>query len=370
MIDLLPDRESTTLENWLKQHSEVEIISRDRAPAYADGAKRGAPQAEQVADRWHLLKNLGDALERYLQRRHQVLHQAATEARKSQEAIVAIKKAECAFETSTAETLTQAQRDVEARRTRRLERYEEIRRLHQQGFSQRAIGREVGLSRVTVRKFIEAEIFPERAARAKAASKIDPFMEKIKELWASGCHNAAEIWRELLAQGFAGTSDLVRRCVREWRAELPPSLRRTTGAVPSAVEKIKTPAPRRAARLLMRDHQELDESEREIVSRIIQLSPEIKMAQDLGQKFQQLVRGRKGDKLDGWREEVAVSGISELRAFADGLMNDGAAVRAALRSEWSNGQTEGQVNRLKMLKRQMYGRAKFDLLRARVLHPV
>jgi hypothetical protein len=173
-----------------------------------------------------------------------------------------------------------------------MERYEEVRRLHQQGFSHRAIGRKVGLSRVTVGKFIQAGTFPERAARAKAASKIDPFREAVKERWESGCHNAAEIWRELSAQGFAGTSDLVRRCVREWRAELPPSQRRTTGSVPNAVEKNKTPAPRRAARLRMRDDQELDEIEREIVTRIVQLSPEIKTAQDLGQKFQQLIRSR------------------------------------------------------------------------------
>jgi transposase len=144
VVDLLPDREVVSLERWLEAHPGMEVISRDRSSAYAEGATKGAPKAVQVADRWHLLKNLGEALERILQSQHQHLQQAAQTA--AVQTAVAVPETPAPHE-ATPKSLSPAQHQKHRSRERRLARYEQVKTLHQQGWSQRAIGLQTGLER-------------------------------------------------------------------------------------------------------------------------------------------------------------------------------------------------------------------------------
>jgi transposase len=186
-IDLLPDREATTVAQWLHAHPGVQLISRERAGAYADGARQGAPEAVQVADGWHLLKNLIDAFERFLNRHHGLLRRAA-------QAVTAHRSA-AAVPPATAEPLSPKPLAVQAAasRTRRLARYREMRELVQQDLSHRVIARHLRLHRNTVRRFATAEEFPERGVRPPRPSCLTPFVAAVPQRWTAGCHNAAAL---------------------------------------------------------------------------------------------------------------------------------------------------------------------------------
>lgn len=359
-IDLLPDREAASLKHWLQEHSEVEVITRDRAAAYAEGAREGAPQAKQVADRFHLLKNLQEAVERVLARKQAALRETAHAL-----------NAPAAAPTEATEVLLQravlnsiaAGTVSDPRRSARAERYEEVRRLHATGFSIRSIVRQTGLHRETVRKFLRAESFPERAMRSPRSSVVKPFAEYLKQRWQAGCENALQLYRELKERGYQGGADAVIRWVRPWRKRVSIS-----AAARDQRSTIVTPSPRQAAWWLLKADEENKPEEQVFIQELMRRESDIRTVRQLAQSFQQIVRQRLEPQLDAWRAEVQESAIAELKRFADGLMADEAAVREALKSEWSNGQVEGQVNRLKLIKRQMFGRAKFDLLRLRVLY--
>lgn len=359
-VDLLPDRTAETLKQWLQAHPEVEVITRDRAAAYAEGAREGTPQAAQVADRFHLLKNLQEAIERVLKRKSAALRETAralnTPATASPENAMALLEnpALCMVETETVR---------EPPRTLRLERYEEVRRLHAHGLSIRGIVRQTGLHRETVRKFLRAESFPERAPRAPRGGIVKPFAEYLKQRWAAGCQNALQLFREIKERGYAGGADAVIRWVRPWRdsasSEEATSRQRATVVVPS---------PRQATWWLLKSEAERKPEEQAFVQELTRQESTICAAQQLALHFQRIVRERLAAQFDEWRAAVGASTVPELKRFAEGLRADEAAVREACKSEWSNGQVEGQVNRLKLIKRQMFGRAKFDLLRLRVLY--
>jgi transposase len=120
--------------------------------------------------------------------------------------------------------------------------------------------------------------------------------------------------------------------------------------------------------MLLKEEKELKEDELGFIDQLMRLCPEVKKARELAQRFQKMIKQREADELDYWIEAATASQVKELEGFAEGLKKDREAVRGSLEYEWSNGQVEGQVNRLKLIKRQMYGRAKFDLLKARVLY--
>ncbi|MFQ5502670.1 MAG: ISL3 family transposase, partial [Phycisphaerae bacterium] len=198
-VDLLPDRSSDVLAKWLKTHPNIRVIGRDRGGYYAEGAKKGAPQAVQVADRWHLLHNLREALVRILDRHYRDLREvaeglAAAEAQRKEPCMEPPDKGGSPYS-------TRDQKITQVRRARRLERYRRVVELHRQGVSHRAIGRRLGLHRRTVAKYLRAGTFPERAGRSYV-SLADPFGDVIRQRWEQGCHNAAELARELKAMGF------------------------------------------------------------------------------------------------------------------------------------------------------------------------
>jgi transposase len=370
LVDLLPERSSQSLASWLKQHPGIEVISRDRAAVYAEGAAQGAPKAEQVADRWHLLHNLGEAMERLTAQHHRQLRQAAERMAPSLPEVPAAPKACVVHNLPRFE-----QRRLE-RREVRLGRYNQITALRQQGWTVQAIAGQVGVSKRTVQRFLHAPSYPERARRSRQPCGTDPFAPYLRRRFEQGCRNAAQLHREVQAQGFAGCYTSVRNLVVGFAAACSPEDQ--NGRTPpgpksrSWVHSQPPVPPSRSVAWWLQGHFRSSDShsqaqQRAFLEHLYAVSPVLKEAAELAREFIQIVKERREPALDGWLTKAGQSACPELRLFARGLTQDLAAVRNALLFEWSNGQTEGQVNRLKMLKRQMYGRASFDLLRARVL---
>jgi transposase len=206
------------------------------------------------------------------------------------------------------------------------------------------------------------EALPEIAARPERRSKITPFAEHLRQRWCDGCYNATRLHQEITAMGLGGNVSAVQRFVQSWR-EKPRG--RLNGRKPPPLAL----TPRQCSWLLTNpEHPRVTDEQRECLRRLTRQCPCIAVAQNLALAFCRLARERRGaGEFATWLEQVAQSDVTDLKTFARGLVQDRAAVEAALSLEWSNGQVEGQVNRLKFLKRQMYGRASFDLLRARVL---
>lgn len=354
VIDLLPDRSQLTFALWLQQHPGVRLISRDRGGDYAAGATLGAPEAEQIADRFHLLQNAGEVLERCLTRHSALLIRAA-------QAIVPTD----AVPRATKHTPAEVRRQQE-RRAPRHGQYERVVALHQQGVSSVQIAQQTGLARGTVLKYLRAACFPELAPRPRPR-QIDPYLSYLRERWNAGEHNARALWREIRAQGFSAGEEQVRRVVNAWRTD-PHSHRNqpTVAAGPAKAEMIHYSA-HKTRWFLWKPTADLSATEANYVAALKDLCPQIADAQALLLQFRTLVTEHDVEHLDRWLDACEHSRISEVVGFAQGVRRDYAAVKAALRYPWSQGPVEGHVNRLKTLKRQMYGRAGFPLLRRRVL---
>lgn len=373
-IDLLPERSAETLRAWLQDHPGVEIISRDRADDYIKGATAGAPQAQQVADRFHLVHNLHDALERAVDRHQTAVHQAAqvegalpdnlpASPPPPEPALVMFPPEQ---ETPVEQTPATPPR-YQVRRRQRLERYEQVRTLHARGLSQRAIADRLGLDRGTVRRYVEVDSFPERATRRGTSRCLTPFLDYLRRRWEEGCHNAAQLAAELKEQGYTGSYYAVRRLLARWR--LTQEGPRESGRAASQAKRIpERPSSCRVAWMLLKDQAALEAEERTFLARLYERCAELTAAAEAAQAFTAMLHERRAQDFDTWLVQLqGVPMAKEICAFGESLKRDEAAVRAALSLEWSNGQVEGQVNRLKTIKRQMYGRAKFDLLRKRVL---
>jgi hypothetical protein len=376
VIDLLPDRTSTTVADWLQQRPGIEVVARDRSTEYARAAALGAPKAVQVADRWHLLSNVRDMLERWLARAHARLRDLPVPHEGDKH---------CPGQRTQAfrRGRTEAAAGADSR-ARWLAAYEDVRRRHLAGEALLAIGRATGLARATVRKYAHAESFPERAVRRPGRSILDPFIAYLETRMAEGCEDAMALWREVQGQGYAHGPKMVQKWVAENRTK---PARRTprqwlqeasANAAPGIVSGPgpALPSPKQLAWLLVRPTEALSPPDAAAVRRAEQ-DKEAAQVASLARRFTALVRGcgigqptrlaAPVADLDAWLAEARACGIAAVETFAAGLEQDGAAVRAALILPWNSGQAEGQVNRLKLLKRQSYGRAGFDLLRRRVL---
>jgi transposase len=368
VIDLLPDREAGTLSAWLTEHPEVEIISRDRASAYAEGAREGAPHATQVADRFHLLKNVGDALERVLQGQPEALR-AAAQPEPPAPASAPATPGDASVPSAVPAPPPTAPAQRRGCGDQRLEqRYQQVRALADAGYGIRAIGRETGLSRPTIRKYLRASACPQRAPRAGLLAPGSRWETLLRERWDAGCRNAQTLWQELQAVGFPGSAGSIRRHVGAWRSE--PGRRGRPPVQPSDVPRTPAPqpapSPRQVKWWLLAAPDDVSADQRTYVQRLFAAVPQLAMAQQLAQAFGRLVRERDRAALGAWLQQAEQSGIAELRAVAVGMRRDRAAIEAALSLPWSQGQTEGQVTRLKLVKRAMYGRGGLDLLRSRL----
>jgi transposase len=384
-LELLPDRKWETFRDWLLQHPGVQVISRDRANCYAQGARAGAPEAVQVVDRWHLLKNLRVALKRCAERFSPEVQQAASEvsasmsANKPTPAISASTASAAAVATpsprSAASDAPFSMREI--RRLRRYERYRQVHELHAQDKSQRSIARLLHLDRSTVGRYLHASTFPERAPRS-VPRDTDPYVEYLRKRWSEGCFNARTLMREITERGYQGSYDAVKRRVATWRQPRHDATSTATDATTArnSIDKghrssLEHPSASRVAWLLFLRPEELKSQEQLLRDATCRHCPVLAEAAELAHAFCDLVKHRQAGSLSDWIAQASVATVApELRRFALGLLTDLKAIEAALTLPWSNGQTEGQVNRLKLLKREMYGRAKLDLLKQRFLHPI
>lgn len=373
-VELLPDRAAETLAAWLKEHPGAEIISRDRGGSYAEGARQGAPDAVQVADRWHLLKNLAEALGNVLAREHGTLRQAAeaptpAPAEGDPAAIAPVAGAQNGGGDAPPAWDRRSRREREQStlsRERRLALYHQILDLQREGLTAREIARRLGISRTTVNKYLSAGAFPERKERASPPGSVEPYAPYLRRRWEEGCHDAKQLWRELREQGFTGKPQSVWRFTRRWS---DPEVRgRHSRRSPGDGSVPANPPPRAVVWWLLCPKKRT-EAQTAFVDRLEDLSPKIRLAHELVAEFFGLVRERKAEQLVAWITRAEGSELPDLIGFCNGVRRDLDAVVAGMSLEWSNGPVEGQVNRLKLVKRQMYGRAGFGLLRARVLPP-
>jgi transposase len=378
-VDLLPERSAETLSNWLKVHPGVKIVSRDRSSEYAKGATEGAPDAVQVADRWHLLVNLREAVELFFEQNRACLY--ATAKSQIQPELVQTQEPEPPSNSEAVESksipdednllLTKVEQARALHREKRLRRYNEVISLYQQGVGIREIARQMKMARKTITKYIRAGELPEIGQRRKMSTQISPYKHYLEERWQAGCHNRMQLWREICEQGFTGAHMSVYIWARQ------KGLEKESGSKPiesrqakkSASKKVIPWSTSRAAWLLFKSESDLKPEESIALEKMKTEKPNVGLVLDLVHEFQSMTRNRQVEKLPGGLQRVNDSEVEPLKGFGHGIQADRKAVDVALSLCWSNGVTEGNVNRLKLIKRQMFGRASFSLLRQRVLQP-
>jgi transposase len=342
-VDVLPGREAGTLAAWLREHPEIRVVCRDRAGAYAEAIRSGAPQAVEVADRFHLWQNLCEAAGKTVAAHHHCLR---------------------APDRDTTTTPAAPPREYRlATRTRA--RHAAIHDLLAQGLSRNAVARELNLGIHTVRRFANAASAEELLGKAEhRPTKLDPYLELVNQRWNEGVATARAIHAELQALGFTGTANIVERHLRPLR---PDGNGRRRGQGAPAPTGPTIPKPRRISRALLTHPDHLTDHDTRTLARAVASCPHLHRLYGHIRSFAKIMAQRRGHELTTWLENVEADDLPELRSFATGIRRDLAAVINGLTLEHSSGAVEGNVTRIKRLKRDGYGRANFELLRARIL---
>jgi transposase len=356
IIDLLPDRNAETAAAWMKKHPEIEVVSRDRGEEDAAAARLGAPQAIQCADRFHLSQNLTDIVE-------EILARCRGEIRK------ALKTENPTLPEWSAASAPPAGSAHLARHAERSDRYQQLLELRKEGLTTKEIARRLGMAERTVRHWFKRGIpYGKPELRRKQRNGFDPSIPYVTERWKQGERNGLRIFREMQAQGYKGGSSTVYRFLRSLRgySASPQGKAERAQAVPEA--PLQDFSAKDAVWLFVRTPSDLDETERQDLALICQASPTASLVYELVQDFMNMLRHRRGERLDDWLRSVRDSHIKELQSFVRSIERDKAAVLAGLTLPHSNGIVEGKVNKLKLIKRMGFGRAGVPLVRQRVLH--
>lgn len=347
-VDVLPDRTAGTLTEWLRAHPGAEIVCRDRASAYAEAVRTACPDAVQVADRFHLWKNLCEAVEKCVAAHRSCLTELTETA--SPEA-TAMQEPEAAGRglLEPAEGLRVIQRH---------ERHAAVHALYDKGIQIQVIAETLGLDRKTVRRYAHAAT-PDDASLAtgsRSYGQIHAYAFYLHRRWNEGCTDAARLHVEIVELGYRGSKRTVRRHLQEIRA----------GGKP-APDKPRELTVRKATWLITAHPDKINESNALKLKQLLARCPELEAVTDCVRAFAHMMTERRGNDLDKWLTGAENTGLKPLRSLARGLRQDFDAVTAGLTLEWNSGRVEGNVNRVKRIKRDGYGRAGFDLLRRQIL---
>jgi transposase len=354
-IEILPDRSRTGLEHWLREHPEVRVMSRDRSTEFAAAARAACPHAVQVLDRWHLLKNLREVVERFLARHQRLLREYALPPKLRTHADEAARAAR------------------HARDKAFLARVQELRR---QGLSIRAVARHLGCSRWLAKRYVHADAVPVRGRTIVRRSILDPYRVHLEKRWQQGCRNASLLWREVRELGYPGTRTNVAIWASRRRTELHTStpfayreafLKRQEKTLVFKRSLPVSVSPQELTWLLWRDPTTLHEEEREGLATLTAALPAIAELQVLIHAFKALLWSKETIAVQEWLDLARTCNVRDLSVFAESLALDQAALEAAVVLPWSQGPVEGMINKIKLIKRQMYGRASFPTLRRRIL---
>ena len=351
-IDLLPDRTGATVTQWLSQHPEVEVISRDRSTEYERACREGAPQAVQVLDRWHVFKNVREALERQLKRSQGTLDEVA--------------RSFLPVSPRRRSRLEEAAR--RARYERRCAEVAQVKALAAQGLSAAQIARDLHRSAHFIRFSLRVEQVPE-TRHPPRHSQLDPYQGRLWELWTAGERNAMALLRQVQQEGFPGSYTSIHQWTLSRRIE---EAEQAVGPVEPA---LTDPSRWRRADflagqvvwLLLKDEAALGGDDRTLLDVLAEQCPPIRMMRSLALEFRMLFGHGNAEQLDRWLQQAASCGLPDLQTLAVSLSREREALLAAITLPWSNGPTEGIVNKIKLIKRQMYGRGSFETLRQRVL---
>ena len=349
-IALLPNRAAQTIEAWLREHPCVEIVSRDGSSEYASALRKGAPQARQVSDRWHVVKNLAACVSVHIAK-------ALAHLRRAQERRPAQTQA-----------IQQAQ---QARQVERMARYDHILALQKQGMKSAEMARTMGMSQRTLQRWIATGTIPYARRKRPRASLIDPYKTYLLKRWQQGCHSGAQLERELRAKGYKGSAHGIYRYLETLKASILAASQHNSAlklASSTQPHALLTLSASQTTWLFFRKQADLKPEEQETLRQLRQASPQLEVAYQLVDEFLHMVRERTGDQLDAWLNKVEASHLQAFHTFVTGVQKDKEAVLAGLTLPWSTGPLEGHINRLKLLKRSMYGRAEFDLLQLRILY--
>lgn len=352
-VDVLADREAETLTAWLHEHPGTTVICRDRASAYAEGANAGAPEAIQVADRWHMWHNLAEYVEKTVAAHHGCLrpHDDITPE-------VPAEDGNAADLIEAAEVAHAERRENSALVARTKVRYEQVQALKAQGKGIKPIKRELGLAKETVRRFYYAASLDELLVKSRAGrpSVLDEFKPYLHRRWNEGCTTVLTLFEEIRAQGYRGGYGTVRDYLRPFR---------DLGTAPPATPLV--PKVRHIASWMLHHPDDLDDEEQQKLKQVLASCPHLETTSAHVQAFAEMLTGRHGERLDAWMAAVDADDLPQLHRFVRGLKRDYAAVLNGLTLPHSSGAVEGNVNRIKMIKRKLFGRANFDLLRKLIL---
>jgi transposase len=369
VIDLLPDRDAATVGAWLAAHPGVELVSRDRASSYSRAANEAAPQAQQVADRWHLLKNLREAVERLLERQLPTVTEALkpSDPDPGKAGVSPDEQPSPVLDAAAEETSSGSPRKeaAQAKRRRRVELFQRVHELSRRGTPIRQIARDLAMSRRTVRRCLGHETYPGWAPRRRRRSAMDEHREWVDARIAEGRINASELHRELEARGVRLSYGTVLRALTKRLGRAGKSSPRVNAA---KARPVRPPSPRQLSFDWVRRPENRAVEAQARLDKIRAAGPDLTAALDLADEFKGLIRKQSSGTLRDWLTRAEASSCPEICHFAKGIRQDESAVNAAITLPWSNGPVEGHVNRLKSIKRQMYGRAGFALLKARVLN--
>jgi transposase len=371
VVDLLPDRSAATVAAWLAQHPTITVVCRDRSPLYADGIRQGAPAAVQVVDRFHLVDNLREAVEAFLRNQRGALQAAAVRTAQALTPLGSVVPPTPMYpgrRRSPTPQQPRAEPEGPPRHTPWVELYTALHTLHAQGLPVATIARQLGISRPTAYAYLrrEAPPGPKRPQFRWSTHVLTPYIPYLIRRWRESGAISAQLWQEIQALGYTHSARTVCRFITQLRRASEAGLAPETQGSPYT--RPQGPSARAVSFTLICPATKRSQDAQLYVEQLCQVDTGVARANELIQAFLAMVRERRGQNLEAWMAEATHSGIDELARFARGLEDDVAAIAAGLTLEWSNGVTEGQIHRLKLVKRQGYGRAGFALLRRRVLH--
>jgi transposase len=355
VIDLLPDREADTLSNWLKDHPEIKVISRDRAGPYALGARKGAPQAIQVADRFHLLMNLGEATKKVFQSKGKEIK----EAFKTFNDPLKSETGTMDSGMNTDNSLLENKPVPTSANIKRLYLFDKVKELHKDGRSIKSISKTLKIHRQTIKKYINAEVYPKY--EGKNTSNFNMFQDYLSQV-DNRLKTRKELYQSIIKMGFNGKyTSFCDNLNTLWKGTFP-----TKNKAIIVPKPMITWSTSKLSIMLYMDADQLNRYDKEFLTLLFEKYPEIKQLEQLVKGFKDLFKNKEDGKLKIWIDN-ALQPKSGLKNFAANLLKDYQAINNAVITKYSNGQVEGQVNRIKNIKRRMYGRADFQMLRKMVL---